>query len=164
MKYCTDTTLNHPASASYPECIINLNSLLEREGLAATNDLLLQTQLVIDGDVLESKVSEKLYKPKHKSMDMIIGVSDNIQREMLLADFKFRLGNAKTLNKEAMEAKVAGTMCALGDTTPIFENYYFIVDSSFVEQAKNRLARMNPRIPNKYIATEINDFISLHFT
>lgn len=77
-------------------------------------------------------------------------------------DFKLNIRNFSAL-KDDLEGKVNDSMLFLGNSIPIHNQYIFIFQSSKVQQARNRLQRMVPKIPNNYVAIDLSELIQKYF-
>jgi len=165
MKYCQDTTENHPVAIEYPHCIEDINTHLADEGYSPAGPLFIHNETVIDLDEAEMVYANQQNRPVSQSMDMTIGLRNKsgYKREMLLVEFKFNMKNPNNLSQVDMRGKVAGSINILGLTPPISSQYIFIFQPNLVEEARNRMARMIPGIPTDYIAMSIYDLKSIYF-
>jgi len=127
--------------------------------------LFTNNEILIDLDCAEAVVAAAENRAPNQSMDMTIGLRnhDFTITEMLLVDFKFRMVNPNNLAQNDMRGKVAGSSLLLGTTIPIRNEYVFIVQPDKVQEARSRLSRMIPGIPNAYIAMDINALKLMYF-
>lgn len=165
MKYCKITTINHPISLTYPNCIEDINSLFIREGYASPEQPFINNEVILNLDFVESEVAPLANRLKNRSMDFTFGLSNNGQsiQLMVLAELKLNQQNPNQLKREHLEEKVAGSMSVLNSSIDIYANYIFIFRSDKKEEAKSRLFRMNPKIPNEYLVMDIEEFYNTFF-
>lgn len=165
MKYCKITTINHPISLTYPNCIEDINSLFIREGYASSQKPFINNEVILNLDFVESEVAPLANRPKNRSMDFTFGLSNNGQsiQLMVLAELKLNQQNPNQLKREHLEEKVAGSMGVLNNSIDIYANYIFIFRSDKKEEAKSRFFRMNPKIPNEYLVMDIEEFYNTFF-
>ena len=96
-------------------------------------------------------------------MDTTFAISDSITLEMLLVELRFNYTNLANLNRTVLLEKVSGSHLTLKNIENIHRDYIFIFQPHLVQQAINRLQRMNPRIPNNYVAMDLSQLIQLYF-
>lgn len=96
-------------------------------------------------------------------MDTTFAISNTSSIEMLLVELRFNYRNLSNLDRNELLGKVSGSINLLGNSVVINNNYIFIFQPNLIQQAINRLQRMNPRIPNNYIAMDLNQLISVYF-
>ena len=62
------------------------------------------------------------------------------------------------LKREELEEKVKETIKTLKsfENINIHSEYFFVFQPNRTEEARNRLSRMNPRIPATYISIDVN--------
>jgi len=165
MKYNGLATLNHSISKSYPSCLADLNEVILREDDSLSSiPALFDSICVQDMDCVERIIANAELRQRRKSMDISFAISNTSRTEMLLVELRFNYKNLANLNREVLMDKVFGTSENLGITIPIHNDYIFIFQPSLVAQAINRLQRMNPRIPNNYVAMDIHNFKHIYFT
>lgn len=82
---------------------------------------------------------------------------------MLLVELRFNYKNLANLNRIVLLEKVNGSFLALDNSVDINSNYIFIFQPHLVQQAINRLQRMNPKIPNNYTAMDLDQLIANYF-
>jgi hypothetical protein len=99
------------------------------------------------------------------SVDMAIGLKngDDNNKEMLLADFKFNVDNPTNIRKIDMLEKVRFSSLLLGTHTSIREEYIFILRKEKVQEARRWFSRYHAKIPQTYIAMDINTFRDVYF-
>lgn len=164
MKYDKQKTINHPVSATYPCCIQDFNEVVknEDESLSQIPNLLNDVD-VLNLDYAKDKKSIEVGEERPKSMDITFAISENNDSEMVLVDFKLNVRNPNTLKKDGLERKVSDSIVFLGNSIPIHNQYVFVFQPKKVQQARNRLQRMIPKIPNNYVAMDLQDLINRYF-
>ena len=90
-----------------------------------------------------------------------IQISSNNDFEMLLIELRFNYISVRNLNRQKLLDKVSGSKNSLGNGTNISHRNIFVFNKALKEQAKNRLFRMLPKIPNNY---EVMDIFELNNT
>lgn len=162
MKYDKLTTKNHNVSKQYPCCLEDFNKIVHREDNELKNKQI--PQLVSDVEVLDLDCAEKERCvpniQKNKTMDIAFAISDSHNIEILLVEFRFNFTNPNNMRKEDLEGKVSGSKSILGNSVKINDKYIFIFKSNLMQQAKNRMQRMNPKIPNNYIVMDLDGLIN----
>ena len=164
MKYNKTETENH--------CILNSFNLCKKdvnEEILKYDDSLNQlpnyfTNVeIIDLDCIERNKAKLEKRLQCKTMDLTFAISDSFTIEMLLVELRFNYFNLSNLDRKELLGKVSGSINLLGDKIKINDNYIFIFKPELKQQAINRLQRMNPKIPNTYIAMDLEDLISSYF-
>jgi hypothetical protein len=165
MKYCRTTTEAHTIAQTYPLCVEAIDAHIVGEGYYGILPLFTNGETLIDLDLAEKLMAAIELRAPNQSMDMSIGLKNHNAtiREMLLVDFKFRVVNPNNLVQVDMTGKVAGSLLILGTSTTVRSEYIFIFQPNLVQQARNRLARMIPRIHSGFIAMDINDLKAAYF-
>jgi hypothetical protein len=79
-------------------------------------------------------------------------------------EFRFNYQNLKNLDRQKLIDKVKGSTTALSNPTNLHKKYYFVFNSNLKQQAISRLNRMNPMIPQNYIAVDMRDVMDLFFS
>lgn len=161
MKYNNNETLNHIVSKSYPCCVKDFNEVVfnEDDSLSEIPDYFAETD-VIDLDCVEIERARIERRNQISTMDCTFAISDNENLEMLLVELRFNYKNLSNLNRQKLIDKVSGSLSILGNTVKINNTYVFIFQPNLVEQATSRMRRMNPIIPNNYIAMDLNELIT----
>jgi hypothetical protein len=114
---------------------------------------------VIDFDCIEEKLSSLQHRKKVKSVDSIFVISDNsLNREIVLVELRLNYTNMANLVRKELEEKVKETIKTLKsfENINIHSEYFFVFQPNRTQQARNRLNRMNPKIPTTYISIDIN--------
>ena len=159
MKYCRNTTINHVISQTHTNCLIDLNSLIVREGFAGVNRLFVNGEIVLDLDLAETIFAGiENRKEKNKSMDMAFGLTnaDATKRQMLLVELKFNVRDVYSLRKNDLEGKVESSCNLLGNDPAIYQRFIFIVKTENIQEAISRFFRMIPKIDSKYVVLDIH--------
>jgi hypothetical protein len=159
MKYSKSQTLNHMESVNKPECLKNLNDLIIKEGYDGVNNVFDNEVTILDLDCVESKNAMKERRTNRSSMDCTFAIEDEITGnvEMLLVELRFNYVNMQNLTRRKLLDKVSGSRIALGSSVKINDDNIFIFKSELKEQAKSRLFRMLPKIPNNYLVMDMLD-------
>lgn len=153
--YCRETTLSHPLTATHPKAVIQLNTLLKREG---SGKVPFADEIVIDLD--EAEVINKTGKSGREStMDFCIGLSC---RQMLLVEAKLRVAKPTNLGRSELDNKVNYSKHLLGHEIPIAKDTVVLFNNKVVEQAKRHLARLYSN-KSQIQALTIADFKNRYF-
>lgn len=164
MKYCKKETLNHTISNIFPCCIKDFNRLIYDED-DNLNKLphLFQDVLVIDLDCVEKNKAKSEKRAQCKTMDSTFAILNGSSIEMLLVELRFNYKNLSNLDRKELLGKVSGSINLLGNSININNRFIFVFQPNLLQQAINRLQRMNPRIPNNYVAMDLNQLINSYF-
>lgn len=162
MKYDKLTTKNHNVSKQYLCCLEDFNKIVHREDDELKNKQI--PQLVSDVEVLNLDCAEeKRCDPnniqRNKTMDIAFAISDSLNIEILLVEFRFNYINPYNMKKGDLEGKVSGSKSILGNSVKINDNYIFIFKPNLIQQARNRMHKMNPKIPNNYIVMDLDGLV-----
>jgi len=165
MRYSKDKTLNHVQSLAFPNCLKCLDLLVIREGLCNSSGLFNPDILVLDLDCVEACLASKERRLKVKSMDFAFAISGGEPTElfMVLVELRFNYKNLQNLNRVELLGKVDGSTIALGGSIPINEKKIFVFKDNLKEQAKSRLFRMNPQVPNNFIVMDVIELKETYF-
>lgn len=164
MKYNKVETKKHIVSQTYSCCVKDFNQIVldEDDSLVELPSIFTNVE-VLDLDCVEIAVARSEHRNQNRTMDTTFTISDASKLEMLLVELRFNYTNLANLNRIELLEKVAGSKLILGNSVKIFEDYIFIFQPSLVQQAINRLQRMNPRIPNNYVAMDLGQLLSIYF-
>lgn len=164
MKYNKKETENHPILISFNLCKKDFNEVILKDD-DSLNELpdFFNNINVIDLDCVELNKAKIEKRLQTKTMDLSFAISDLINIEMLLVELRFNYVNLSNLDRKELIGKVSGSIAILGDKIKINEKYIFIFKPELKQQAINRLQRMNPRIPNNYLATDLHGLIDIYF-
>lgn len=168
MKYDKQKTISHPVSITYSCCIQDFNEVVKNEddelNAKQYTCVFLSSVEVLNLDCAkDKKYPIEVGKERPKSMDITFAISENNDSEMVLVDFKLNVRNPNTLKKDGLERKVSDSIVFLGNSIPIHNQYIFVFQPKRVQQARNRLQRMIPKIPNNYVAMDLQDLINRYF-
>ncbi|MFB9120500.1 hypothetical protein ACFFUE_04785 [Bergeyella porcorum] len=164
MKYDKQKTINHPVSTTYPCCIQDFNEVVKNEDKSLSQiPNLLNDVDVLNLDCAKDKKSIEVGEERPKSMDITFAISENNNSEMVLVDFKLNFINPDNLSRENLVKKVNDSIVFLGNSIPIHNEHIFVFQHNKVQQAINRLQRMIPKIPNNYVAMDLQDLINNYF-
>jgi hypothetical protein len=164
MKYDKLETNNHSVNLSHPCCNKDFNQILldEDDSLAILPNVF-NAAVVIDLDCVEVENARNEHRNQNRTMDVTFAISDTNNLEMLLVELRFNYKNLANLNRIELLEKVDGSTLILGNTVKVNGDYIFIFQPHLVQQAINRLQRMNPRIPNNYIAMDLSVLVQKYF-
>jgi hypothetical protein len=165
MKYCRNTTISHNIAVTHNACLQDINCLIVEEGYSGPVPLFTNTEIVINLDKAEEIVARIDGRLQNKSMDMAFGLTnaDSSIRVMLMVEFKFNLKVFYNLKKTDLEGKVAGSTLILSNIPAIHNLFIFIFKTNHIQEAKNRLARMDPKINNNYVTMDIHQLQATYF-
>ncbi len=93
----------------------------------------------------------------------IIEDINGTNHEIVFVEYRFNYENLSNLKKQDLFGKVVGSKAALNQPSNIHSNYYFVFNSGLKQQAKNRFNRMNPAMPQHYVAADMHDIKNLFF-
>jgi hypothetical protein len=160
MKYCKNTTQNHPISLSHIGCIEDINSLLLNEGYDGIEGLFVNHEVVLNLDCVEASMAlNDGDRERNSSMDFTFGIANDDQsvKLMVLAELKLNSLNPNHIRREQLEKKVSSSKRILNIDVYIHNNFIFIFRKDKKEEAKSRFFRMNPRVPNEYIVMDLDE-------
>lgn len=165
MKYCQNTTTNHPAIINITGCLINLDTLIHNEDDSSSCvGNLFGNICVINLDHVELINAKNQKRNQNSTMDCTFGINNkNNTPHMLLVEFRFNYTRLKNLNRNKLIDKVSGSINLLGNSIPIFHDHIFIFHSNLKSQAKSRLFRMNPTIPINYQVMDLSELFTTFF-
>ncbi len=162
MKYSKIKTLTLSNSLNKSECLVNFNDLIINEGYTGVL-VFNETDIVLDMDCVELKIAQSEHRVNNSSMDCAFVIDDESNEEVLLVELRFNYKNMKNLDRNKLLKKVLGSTLAIDNSIPINNKYIFIFKKSLVQQAKNRLYRMMPKIPNNYLSMSIQELKTEYF-
>jgi len=166
MKYCISTTQNHPIANSHPQCIEDFNTLIVKEGYSSPTALFTAGEKVLNLDTVEALIAlSQGNRNRNSSMDITFGItnSDSTSKMMVLVELRLNYTNPNNVRREKLEEKVSGSLSALTNAIPIYPNFIFVFRTDKKEEARNRLFRMLPRIPNHYIVMDLPELKAAFF-
>lgn len=165
MKYNKNETLNHIVSQKYPCCIKDYNDIiLSEDDLLVSKPSYFKDVEAIDLDCVEIETAKLERRPiVHSTMDSAFAISDVNNLEMLLVEFRFNYSNLSNLLRKKLLDKVSGSIVILGTSIKINDTYIFIFKPNLVQQARSRFRRMNPQLPNNFIAMDLIDLKTQYF-
>lgn len=168
MEYNKDKTINHPIAIQHPCCVQDFNEVVKKEDdvLKVKDEIpnfISDVKVFNIDDAKNEKYPIEMGEERPKSMDITFAISENDNSEMVLVDFKLNIRNPDNLKKEDLEGKVNDSIVFLGNSIPIHSEYIFVLQPNKVQQARNRLQRMIPEIPNNYVAMDLSELIQKYF-
>ncbi|HTI57426.1 hypothetical protein [Mucilaginibacter sp.] len=165
MKYSKQATENFAKQIHKEECLESINQLIIDEGCVDQNLNFLGDEVVLNMDCVEGKVASIEKRSPVKSMDSAFVAEDisGTSQEIVFVEYRFNYKNLSNLKKQDLFGKVVGSTSTLNQPSNIHGNYYFIFNSNLKQQAKNRFNRMNPAMPQHYVATDMHDIKNIFF-
>ena len=159
-KYSKEETLKTSLAQQFKGCVKDYNIIFKDndDNLGTIPNYFTDVE-VIDFDCIEKKLSDLQYRKPVKSVDSIFVISDDsLNREIVLVELRLNYTNMAHLKREELEEKVKETIKTLKsfENINIHSEYFFVFQPNRTEEARNRLSRMNPRIPATYISIDIN--------
>lgn len=160
-KYSKEETLKTSLAQQFKGCVKDYNIIFKGNdnNLNVTPNYFTDVE-VIDFDCIEEKLSDLQDRKQVKSVDSIFVISDNsLNREIVLVELRLNYINMANLKREELEEKVNETIKTLGkfEKISIHGEYFFVFQPNRTEEARNRLSRMNPKIPATYISIDIDN-------
>lgn len=164
MNYDKTQTENHIVSKTHTCCVKDFNQIIlnEDNNLAALPTTF-NNVTVLDLDCVEIINAKNETRNQNRTMDCTFAISNAATIQMLLVELRFNYKNLANLNRIVLLEKVNGSFLALDNSVDINSNYIFIFQPHLVQQAINRLQRMNPKIPNNYTAMDLDQLIANYF-
>ena len=165
MKYCQVTTESHPLAIAHPQFVEDINAIALAEGYIQPPIAFSNNETAINLDKVKRPVFVAQGVDLPKSMDMTVGLKSNdaLQKEMLLVDFKLNVENPTRIRKIDMLEKVEHSSLLLGTAIPIRDEYIFVLQTAKVQEARRWFSRYHARIPQTYIAMDINTLKATYF-
>lgn len=158
MKYSKPATENYAKKINKEECLEPIDQLITSQGYDENAVTFKKDDLVLNMDCVEAVISTIENRPLNKSMDSAFIIEDEAGRqEIVLVEYKVRMANIRNLSVDELLEKVSGSTSILETPPDLHENYYIVYRSDIKEQARRKLFRLHPRIPEKYIAMDMAD-------
>jgi len=138
MKYCKETTEQHPLSEKYPACLEQLKGCIKKEG--GSGDLFSDDDICLNLDEVEKVMSTG---NREATMDVAIGLSEEKRnRQMLLVEFRFRYDKPSNIGKKEIEDKINHSKQLLLGGVPINKDYVFVFSPKKVNEARSHFRRL----------------------
>ncbi len=138
MKYCKETTKQHPLSLKYPACLVQLKGCIKKEG--GSGALFNEDDICLNLDEIEKVVSNG---NREATMDVAIGLSEEERnRQMLLVEFRFRYDKPSNIGKKEIEDKIKHSKQLLLGGVMINKNYVFVFSPKKVNEARSHFRRL----------------------
>lgn len=154
MVYCKTTTERHFQSIAHSGCLIELNQMITKEGVACC--IFDSNWIVLDLDALEielKRIERRAYQ--NKTCDFALGINVNNQKKMMLVECRLNYTNANNLSATDLNDKITGSVVLLGYTPPVYNSVYFIFNDKVCSQAYRKLRTMKSN-RKEFIALTIN--------
>lgn len=165
MKYSKQATEDFARQIGKEECLEPIDQLILKEGCTDQNISLNSNELILNMDCVEGKVASAEKRQPNKSMDsaFIAENQDGTNQHIVFVEYRFNYSNLSNLKKADLFGKVAGSSAALSHSANIYTNNYFVFNSDIKQQAISRFNRMNPAMPQHYVALDMYDIKNLFF-
>lgn len=165
MKYANQATVDFAKAIGKEDCLEPIDKLIIKEGCEDQFPDIKGDILVLDMDCVEWKDALIEKRDRFKSMDsaFIIENENEINQEIVFVEFRFNYKNLSNLKKQELFDKVEGSTAAIKQNVKINQNYYFVFNSNLKQQAISRFNRMNPAMPQHFIAVDMNDIREIFF-
>jgi hypothetical protein len=166
MKYCEETTRNHPIAVKYNTFLESLEHLIRREGYSNPANLFINGEIVLDLDQTEKFVAEVEGRLPNKSMDFAMGIKNHsaTRRSILLVELRLNYNNPNNLDRKEIVGKVEGSVNLLSPYIPVYGEYIFIFRTEKIQEAISRLFRMIPKINSQFIVMDIDTLKKEYFS
>lgn len=165
MKLNNTQTIHLGSSLAANSCLTDFSSLCIKDNQTCTNECgFIPAQfIVLDGDKLESQIAKLAMRSPLKSVDMIfVAATVSGLNKVVLVELRYNFKNVFNLNRTELELKVSNTLQNLSSSGYSNDYCYFVFCESLVQQARSRMARMNPVIPRKFLTCTTKELVSLH--
>lgn len=157
MKYCKETTEQHPLSIKYPACLEQLKGCIVKEG--GSGVLFSDDDICLNLDEVEKLVSKG---SREATMDVAIGLSEEKRnRQMLLVEFRFRYDKPSNIGKKEIEDKINHSKQLLLGGATINKDYVFVFSPKKVNEARSHFRRL---FSGKKVSASVMEEKELHKT
>jgi hypothetical protein len=162
MKYCRETTEQHPVCEQYPDELEFLNDIFNAEGLSCK---LFDKEKGINLDKIEIRRCTGVTN-RQPTMDFAIGISQNGKKnQMLLVELKLNIKNPGNIPKSEIETEIRHSTDILSHQPPISKEKIIIFGDNQLETAKSCMARLYCKSPKMSIVVKSSeDFLKEYFT
>lgn len=151
MKYCRDTTNNHPICRRYPKTLYSLNKLLRKDG--AKKDWF-GTENVVNLDELEIITKRGGRGDENRTMDFCMGVSVNQKSsQMLMTEIRLNYKKPENIGKKELMDKISYSKTLLTQDIPIAKEKVFLFNDNCISQAKRHIYSLFNNNPNVIVCT-----------
>lgn len=149
MKYCKDTTTEHPLCKLYPICQELLNIIFHTEGCKET---LFSFETGLNLDKVETERC-KGKASREATMDLALGVSnEGKSKQMLLVEMKFNSKQPQNISKKEIDSKIKHAIDLLSQEVPIAERKIVLFGDKQIQVAKHYISRLYAKSPKTAIA------------
>ena len=167
MKYCQNTTVSHPLSKKYPQCLDKINSIILDETEPENRDKINQPfsyEVALKLDKVKECSENSDLKRMH-SMDMVLGMKDiNNILSSLLVDFKLNCKGIRSFKNSMCNDKIRDSKLILQDSgLAIHYSYVFIFNNEYLSknEARNEISRRFKNGPIEVLS--IDEFKANYF-
>lgn len=138
MKYCRQTTEEHPFCREHSGFIDNMNAVMRAEGCGRHRDLS-GDFVCLPVDKVEEHLASLQRRDKRPTVDMVFGVQDGGKR-IVLCEMKCNQ-KAPNFDKSNTNQKIAYTKSLIGSEMPFGKRCVFICPSNILDQMKSKIRR-----------------------
>lgn len=159
MVYCKLTTDGHSQSIAHPDCLIELNQMITKEGSRCS--IFDTNWTVLDLDALEIKLKAlERRSNQYKTCDFATGIKQNNASRMLLVECRFNYKSANNLSSAELNDKIDGSITILGHTPQIHNSVYFIFTDKVKTLAVRKLRELRSN-RKEFLAVSLTEFKNL---
>lgn len=163
-KYNRQATHDHEASVKYPSCLKSLEHLILKDYNGLTQSELKSffssdpaDYNILSIDDVEILIAKSEKRNRNCTVDSAFVINKDDEYRILLVEFRFNYENVQNLKRIDLLNKISGSQNILKDTLSYHDKIYFVFDEKLKQLAKNRLMRMNPRVPQSFEAINLQD-------
>lgn len=165
MKYNHIHTITNSVSQTHPQCLKLIDEIiLKDDDSISTLVNMFDTSKAIDVDSVETCLASLEKRNEKKTMDLAFSISDSNATEIQLVELKLNVKNTSTLIQKDLMGKFDGaTNIFVLHNLSVKDICIFIFQSNKKQEAINRLARMDPKIPRKYKVLDLQELKNTYF-
>lgn len=157
--YSNSTTINHPLSVQFKECLIAFNDEITKEGKRC--NLYDSKWIALDLDAVEIRSAQNEKRSERRStVDFTVGIEVENSTKMLLVECRFNYKSAKEVKESEVAAKITGSINLLGQSPAIYKTVYFLFNDKVKPEAYRKLREFKAN-RKEYIAVNLNEFHNL---
>lgn len=162
MKFCEQSTIQHPKVVKYVNILNDMFFILDKEGclLNEKSPFYNKKFSIIDGDELENFYcidDGRDLSTKNKSVDIIFAFDGLTSKELQFVELKLRCKDKfYHLDKTSFRQKVNSSKIAIGNHIPVSKKHLIVFEKSVLNQAIHFLNRINPVLGNDFVAIDID--------
>ena len=167
MKYCHDTTVNHPLSIRFPQHVDTINNIIasesKKEKEIQPQPFTKEVGLLLDNvkDEVNNSSNDSYLKGMH-SVDMVLGMKNDDSKLSLLVEFKLGCNNPINIKEGECRDKINDSKILLfGSGIPIHNKYIFIFNYKILQEAKRIVSQRLANASGEVLGIE--EFKSKYF-